>query len=134
MKIRSGFVSNSSSCSFMVGSNFPLDKEETLSNYLKGTNGDNVPMSFLIDAFARFIITNAERHESIEKFDEANEYTKYGDKIPDKISYFFDKFVYVYELGVSNDSGDPISSMLYRYEDETVVASEDLEIGGMWGK
>ena len=133
MKYRNGFVSNSSSCSFMVGSNFPLDKEEILAEYLKGTTGD-VPMSFLIDAFARFIIKNIERHESVEKFDEENGYTKYGDKIPNKISYFFDKFVYVYEFSAASDDGDPISNMLYRYEDETVVASEDLEIGGMWGK
>ena len=133
MKHRNGFVSNSSSCSFIVGSNFPLDKEEVLADHLKGTKGD-APMSFLIDAFARFIIRNVERHKSIEKFDETNEYTKYGDKIPDKISYFFDKFVYVYELSAASDDSDPISNMLYKYEDKTVIASEDLEIGGMWGK
>jgi len=125
MKQRNGFVSNSSSSSFIVGSKEELTQEGLCEIF--GGSEDNHPLSFMINVLSKFIAQSAKRQSIEEAKEDFGE-----DDVPDNVSDMHERFAYVYELTACSDDGDPISNMMYEYQDNFEVVSKDIEIKPIW--
>lgn len=111
MKVRSSFVSNSSSSSFIIASNQPLSSELLL----KGL-GSGSPLDWFVRGLADFIETNArfcEKPEDVVK-------NMYYDRMKDEIAELFRRYPFCYTLCVASDE-DSFSSLLHGHANEFMV-------------
>ena len=117
MKIREGFVSNSSSSSFIVGSKEPITKE-----YLESiANPENNIFKFFLKAMLTYIAENVSVTTKEEIF-------KYGEPDSEYVKKAL-SFKYLYILSVCNDDGDSISNILYdNHHEVLLVDCEDMII------
>ena len=123
MKIRTGFVSNSSSSSFIIGSKKEID-ENSLVKIFKTKEGD------LFHPFSKLTSEIIYRHS--KKFSSIEEYKKetYGEP-SDFVKNIFDKGMILYTGSVPDfgDGGDVLEAavckMKFSYSDKNIIIDKD---------
>jgi hypothetical protein len=107
MKTRHGFVSNSSSSSFIVCSNKRLEASTVRKALMHGTQLNEPIMDLLGEALANFISMHsnfvADNKDDFEKWLEER---WFGDAFKDNIRQIKDKFKFVYHLSVGTEADD----------------------------
>jgi hypothetical protein len=110
MKFRNGFVSNSSSSSFIITTREEIS-ERALMDAFK--IAPDTPLFSLTKQIVKYIVDNSTKYDSLEAYKEELGY--YDDEYPPSSwKEAFDSSRHVYELRCSNEDGDAISEMLYR--------------------
>jgi hypothetical protein len=136
MKTRHGFVSNSSSSSFVV-----FSREELTIDFInKCLNTDGHPAEYILSSLAKFIIGN-KKTKSFEDIAERmfgdREYEEPGscEAQKKKFDEITGRLPFVYMLEASSDDDD-FGPMLRDAgeECETIIKCDDLFITSMWGK
>jgi hypothetical protein len=126
VKTRHGFVSNSSSSSFIVGTNKPLTTEVVMV----GLGVTSSPGAILLTSFADWLIEKA-KPTTVNKL-----LADYGDdedcpKAPKRLAQ---KFKHLYTFRAGNEDCDGWSEMLYNlFEESKVLVTDDIEICSMYG-
>ena len=115
MKLRRGFISNSSSSSFIIGSKKELTEPML---YCAFKINKDTPLKGLLKQIINYIVDNSKKINSVEEWFKENWCTAklvdgWEDEVPESIIGAFAKFQNVYELECSNEDGDAVSLMLY---------------------
>jgi hypothetical protein len=121
MKIRIGFVSNSSSSSFVIGC-----KEELCSCALKKALKIDHPLGFVMDAVANFIEMNAQGITLIE-WERSTAH-----QAPDIMKELSEKFPRIYTFEADSQEGGDVGRMLYQHSSIFKVETDDLVIQNLW--
>lgn len=117
MKVRNGFVSNSSSSSFIISAKKELTLEDIKNQFLKGIDLDNCLFSGMMIGLCEWFYKNLEKVNLRERY----EYN-YGAPGNEKMileSYSADKLglpikdLHSYQLSVANDDDSDFSRFLY---------------------
>ena len=121
MKIRTGFVSNSSSASFVVASNDDLTEEMLLMHF----QSEGHPMAWLMRGLAKYITEKAEPLTVPPKAEDT-----YGDHVSDRVRGLSERFKNIYTFCASNEDGDTFGTMLYNEQDHVRINTDGLVIHG----
>jgi len=105
MKTRTGFVSNSSSSSFIVAS----PKKLTVDGIMRVFGYEDSPLRWMIKGFAKFIAESSERITSLDEWMK----NRYLDEAPKTLVRLMKQYPYVYELQVANDDDSVMSHYMY---------------------
>lgn len=118
MKTRLGFVSNSSSSSFIIAC-----KEELCSCTLKKAMKIDHPLGFVVEAVASFIEMNVQRVD-LREWEHRTAH-----QAPDIMKELCERFEHVYTFEAdTTDGGTEVSRMLYNNAKNFHVKTKDLVI------
>jgi hypothetical protein len=121
MKVRNGFVSNSSSSSFIVAC-----REELCECQLKKALKINHPLGFVMEAVAHFIEMNAQSTD-LSRW-EKDTYQK----PPDIVKELCEVFPHVYTFEADSHEGGEVGRMLYQHAKDFGVDTDDVVIRCLW--
>jgi hypothetical protein len=130
MKTRNGFVSNSSSSSFLIGTNEPLT--ERMVAEVLDVEG-NLHWVLLLGLFAKWVFQRAKPIKDVEKLIESFDEDGGAGK---KVRSLVERFAYTYELRASNEDCDGWGELLHLIGDELskpLVSSQRMEIVSRYG-
>jgi len=140
MKIRNGFVSNSSSSSFVIGSNEKLDKtlKENFTEFFPAENERTKEFIKLLADEIDWEFESYDGHETMETWKEYEKYHRdgwgqYNEEIPEEdiklYKPFFDNWKYVHFIRIPSDGdGGTRLSQALRYAFPREYKSEKCEI------
>ena len=118
MKIRSGFISNSSSSSFIIGTKTPLTEKMLLDKF--GVS-ESSPLWPFVREITEWIINNIKQYSPQDCFSDLGE-------IPDEFNELYSNGMFVY-YGHAHDDGSHFESGLcemdLNYKDENFVIKKE---------
>jgi hypothetical protein len=129
MKFRKGFVSNSSSTSFIIGS-----KDQISSDSVARLLGaESSPARRLLKDLAVWIAMNAKPIRDVDKWLKDN----FDEAPSESFVRLRDKFPFLYEVRASNEDCDGWGEMFYSQfgeSGETLIASDGFEMSCKYGR